>query len=207
MHRPAVEIVSKTQAASTPVDFIIQQAAAIIPANRWGRTRPTYPAINMCIEILLNVRKLSITHRCIKQTTMNRATEEMCVSQVTSRAREFVKSAIKTNRLPSGALTLRRTCAVYRLVGGSADRVSWESWWLPFWPAERSEKEHRLRNPARSKPPTEWEGGGDTGGFKTRPRPFDERLRNGRLRPHDCRDSDDDAPFLSYRSHTTMYSF
>lgn len=49
--------------------------------------------------------------------------------------------------------------------------------------------------------------GGDTGGFKTRPRPFDERLRNGRLRPHDCRDSDDDAPFLSYRSHTTMYSF
>lgn len=124
MHRPAVEIASKAQAASTQVDFIIQQAAAIIPANRWGRTRPTYPATNMCIEILLNVRKLTITHRCIKQTIMHRATQEMYISQAISSSCEFVKSAIKTNRLPSRALTLRRMCAVYRLVGGSVDRVS-----------------------------------------------------------------------------------
>lgn len=39
LHGPAAEIVSKAQAASTRVDFIIQQSAAIIPAYRWGRSK------------------------------------------------------------------------------------------------------------------------------------------------------------------------
>lgn len=35
--------------------------------------------------------------------------------------------------------TLRRTCVVYRLAAGSADRVSWESWRLPLWATEKRE--------------------------------------------------------------------
>lgn len=50
------------------------------------------------------------------------------------------------------ALTLRRTCAVYRLDAGSVGTISWESWRLPFWPAERRGAEHHgwLRNTPRS---------------------------------------------------------
>lgn len=34
-------------------------------------------------------------------------------------------------------LTSERTCAVYRLDAESVDTISWTSWRLPFWPAEK----------------------------------------------------------------------
>lgn len=35
-------------------------------------------------------------------------------------------------RMMDGRLTSKRTCAIYRLGVGRVDRVSWESWLLPF---------------------------------------------------------------------------
>lgn len=38
--------------------------------------------------------------------------------------------------LPSLALTSRQTCVAYKLGAAYVGIVSWESWRLPFWPAE-----------------------------------------------------------------------
>lgn len=52
-----------------------------------------------------------------------------------------------------GRLTSMRTCAVYRLDAGSAGRVSWESWWLPFLTELEGRWQYRPRVTKRSNAP------------------------------------------------------